>query len=148
MKAATIILLCVIQSLATNAQLSSLTKPQQSPFSSVTQRIGVTDVTIEYYSPAVKERKIWGEVVPYGQVWRAGANENTTISFEHDVEVEGKALKAGKYGFHIIPGEEEWILIFSTDNDKWGSYSYNQSNDALARYNQTKYIYPYRMAYL
>ena len=87
--------------------------PDASPKEVITHEIGITDVTISYHSPDVKGRKVWGALVPYDRVWRAGANENTTISFAHDVKINGKALAAGVYGLHILPTEKEWILIFS-----------------------------------
>jgi hypothetical protein len=111
---------------------------------SVMQRLGTDcDVTIDYGRPGVKGRKIWGGLVPYGMnpgnqysnnkpyPWRAGANENTTIEFKKDVLVEGKPLPAGKYGLHMIPGEKEWTIIFSKNNSAWGSFTYNQDEDAL-----------------
>jgi len=111
---------------------------------SVMQRLGVdTDIVIEYSRPGVKGRKIWGELVPWGLEpgnkysnnkpfpWRAGANENTTILFSKDVLIEDKPLPAGKYGIHMIPGEKEWVVIFSKNNTAWGSYTYNQEEDAL-----------------
>ena len=76
-------------------------------------------------------RQIWGKLVPYGQVWRAGANENTTISFSDPVTIEGQALDKGTYGLHMIPGESEWTVIFSKDSTAWGSFSYKQDEDAL-----------------
>jgi hypothetical protein len=110
----------------------------------VTQRLGTDcDITIDYGRPGVKGRKIWGGLVPYGMSpgnqysknkpypWRAGANENTTIEFNKDVLVEGKPLPAGKYGLHMIPGEKEWTIIFSKNNAAWGSFAYNQDEDAL-----------------
>ena len=105
--------------------------PPASPGAAVTQAVGVTDVRIVYHRPAVNERTIWGGLVPYGQVWRTGANENTLISFSNDVTVEGEPLAAGTYGLHTIPGEEEWIVIFSNDTTAWGSFSYDEANDAL-----------------
>ena len=111
---------------------------------SVTQRIGVdTDITIDYSRPGVKGRKIWGDLVPYGMnpgnkesnkkpyPWRAGANENTTIEFNKPVKIEGKELPAGKYGIHMIPSETTWTIIFSKKNAEWGSFSYDEKNDAL-----------------
>jgi Protein of unknown function (DUF2911) len=110
----------------------------------VSQRLGAdADITIEYSRPGVKGRKIWGDLVPYGMApgnkyskdkpfpWRAGANENTTIEFKKDVLIEGKPLAAGKYGLHMIPGEKEWIIIFSKNNSAWGSFAYNDAEDAL-----------------
>ena len=79
----------------------------------------------------VNKRKVWGNLVPYGQVWRAGANENTTISFSDPVTIEGKALPQGTYGLHMIPGENEWAVIFSKNSTAWGSFTYDQAEDAL-----------------
>lgn len=110
----------------------------------VSQRIGLdTDITVDYSRPGVKGRKIWGDLVPYGLYpgsrrsqgkpypWRAGANENTTVEFSKDVMVEGKALAAGKYGIHMIASKDEWTVMFSKSNSDWGSFAYNQDNDAL-----------------
>jgi hypothetical protein len=108
-----------------------LTLPETSPKTIMTQTIGLTDITMVYHSPQVKGRKIWGELVPYNLIWRAGANENTTISFEHDVTVEGKLLKAGTYGLHMIPTEGEWTVIFSKNHTSWGSFFYREDEDAL-----------------
>ena len=108
-----------------------LTLPQLSQKASVTQTIGLTDITIDYHRPLVKGRKIWGVLVPYNKVWRAGANENTTISFSDNVKINGMELPAGKYGFHTIPTENEWTIIFSKDNAAWGSYFYDPNHDAL-----------------
>jgi hypothetical protein len=79
----------------------------------------------------VKGRKVFGSLLPYGQVWRAGANENTTIEFSDPVVVEGKPLAAGTYGLHLIPGEQEWTVIFSKAATSWGSFTYDQKEDAL-----------------
>lgn len=102
-----------------------------SPQAKIAQRLGVTDIKIVYHRPGVNEREIWGTVVPYGQVWRTGANENTLITFSHDVTIEGESLPAGTYGLHSLPGEEEWQIIFSNDTTAWGSFSYDESRDAL-----------------
>ncbi len=91
-------------------------KPAPSPAASVTQTIGTSDVTITYSRPGVKDRKIWGELVPYNEVWRAGANARTTWEFETGVKINGTELEAGKYGFFILPTEKEWTLIFSEDS--------------------------------
>lgn len=99
---------------------------------SVMQRIGVdTDITIVYSRPGVKGRQIWGGLVPYNKVWRAGADENTTFEVSKDVMINGKKLFAGKYGLHMLPGEKEWTIIFSKNNSAWGSFSYKQEEDAL-----------------
>lgn len=113
--------------------------------SEVAQYLGLAKVTIAYSSPDVAGREIWGKLVPYGMTnlgflksteanpspWRAGANENTVITFSHDVEIEGKPLKAGTYGLHIAPGAEEAIVIFSNNTLAWGSFAYTPSEDAL-----------------
>ncbi len=113
--------------------------------SEVSQYLGLVKVTIAYSSPDVGGREIWGKLVPYGlnnlntgkssdqnpSPWRAGANENTIITFSNDVEVEGKPLKAGTYGLHMIPGQEEWTIIFSSNSSAWGSFSYMPAEDVL-----------------
>ncbi len=108
-----------------------LTLPEDSPRAVAAQRIGMTDVTIVYHRPFVKGRKIWGGLAPYGQVWRAGANENTTIEFSTPVLVEGHPLAKGVYGLHMIPNAEEWTVIFSKSAGDWGSFAYDQKEDAL-----------------
>lgn len=113
------------------AQSAVLNIPRQSQHSVLTQRIGITDITINYHRPLVNGRKIWGDLVPYGQVWRAGANENTTIAFSDPVTIEGQPLDKGVYGLHMIPGENEWTVIFSRNSTSWGSFTYKQEEDAL-----------------
>jgi hypothetical protein len=108
-----------------------LNLPRTSQHAMVVQRIGLTDITINYHRPLTNGRQIWGKVVPYGQVWRAGANENTTITFTDPVTIEGQPLEKGTYGVHMIPGETEWTVIFSKDAAAWGSFSYKQADDAL-----------------
>jgi tetratricopeptide (TPR) repeat protein len=112
-------------------QSAVLDIPRQSQHAVVTQRVGVTDITINYHRPVVNGRKVWGGIVPYGQVWRAGANENTTIMFSDPVTIEGKALDKGTYGLHMIPAENEWTVVFSRMSNAWGSFTYNQAEDAL-----------------
>ena len=113
------------------AQSTQLDLPLPSQHAIVTQRIGVTDITINYHRPLTNGRKIWGGLVLYNQVWRAGANENTTISFTDPVTIEGKPLDRGTYGLHMIPSEDQWTIIFSKMHTAWGSFSYNQAEDAL-----------------
>src|SRR5947199_4052987 len=110
---------------------NDLNLPDVSQAAEVEQRIALTDVTIKYHRPLVNGRKIWGGLVPYGKVWRAGANENTTIEFSDPVSVEGKPLAKGVYGLHMIPNPDSWTVIFSKTNTGWGSYSYKQDEDAL-----------------
>lgn len=113
------------------AQSAVLNIPRQSQHAVITQRIGITDITINYHRPLVNGRKIWGGLVPYGEVWRAGANENTTIAFSDPVTIDGQPLDKGVYGLHMIPGENEWTVIFSHVATSWGSFTYKQAEDAL-----------------
>jgi hypothetical protein len=113
------------------SQATELNIPRVSQRGTVTQRIGLTDVTITYHRPTVGGREIWGKTVPYGKVWRAGANENTTITFTDDVSIEGKPLAAGTYGLHTIPDKDQWTIIFSKNSTSWGSFSYDEKEDAL-----------------
>jgi hypothetical protein len=113
------------------SQPTELNIPRVSQRASVTQRLGLTDITIVYHRPAVGGREVWGKTVPYGKVWRAGANENTTITFSDDVTVEGKPLGAGTYGLHTIPDKDQWTIIFSKNSTSWGSFSYDDKEDAL-----------------
>jgi len=116
---------------AGQAQSFVLDLPRQSQHAVLSQRIGITDITINYHRPLVGGRKVWGGLVPYGQVWRAGANENTTIQFADDVTIEGQPLPKGTYGLHMIPGENEWTVIFSKNHTSWGSFTYKPDEDAL-----------------
>jgi tetratricopeptide (TPR) repeat protein len=117
-------------SAAAAAQVAPLDLPQASPEASVSQTVGVTRIEIRYHRPAVNKRKVWGDLVPMGQVWRVGANENTTITFSTPVTVEGKKLAAGTYGVHMIPGEKEWTVALSNVSTAWGSFSYDEKEDA------------------
>ena len=110
---------------------NDLNLPDVSQAAEVKQRIALTDITVKYHRPLVNGRKIWGGLVPYGKVWRAGANENTTIEFSDPVSVEGQPLAKGIYGLHMIPNPDSWTVIFSKTNTGWGSYSYKQEEDAL-----------------
>ena len=109
----------------------SISCAQKSPRLQTKGEINGTKVMIDYGAPSVKGRTVWGDLEKYDQVWRAGANENTTISFDKDVKIGGKTIAAGKYGFFMIPKESgEWVAIFSKKNDGWGAYSYAESDDA------------------
>src|SRR6202162_4663763 len=113
------------------SQATELNLPRLSQRAQITQRVGLTDITIVYHSPIAGDRELFGKTVPYGQVWRAGANENTTISFTDDVSVEGHPLVAGTYGLHMIPNADQWTIIFSKNSTSWGSFSYDEKEDAL-----------------
>ena len=108
-----------------------LNLPRASQHALVSQRIGITDITINYHRPLANGRQVWGKLVPYGQVWRAGANENTIITFSDPVTIEGQSLDKGTYGLHMIPAETEWTIIFSKNSTAWGSFTYKQDEDAL-----------------
>ncbi len=114
-----------------HAQSALLDLPRDSQHSAVTQRIGITDITISYSRPLVKGRPIWGKLVPYNEVWRTGANENTIVKFTDDVTIEGKPLAKGTYALFTIPGENQWTVVFSKVHTAWGSFTYNQADDAL-----------------
>jgi hypothetical protein len=113
------------------AQSFVLDLPLQSQAARVSQTIGITDITIKYHRPLVNDRKVWGGLVPYGQVWRAGANFNTTITFSDPVQIEGKPLDKGTYGLHMIPNADEWTIIFSKNSTSWGAFTYDEKEDAL-----------------
>jgi tetratricopeptide (TPR) repeat protein len=113
------------------AQSFVLDLPLQSQRAQISQRIGITDITISYHRPLVNDRKVWDGLVPYGKVWRAGANINTTIAFSDPVQIEGKPLDKGTYGLHMIPNADEWTIIFSKNSTSWGAFTYDQGEDAL-----------------
>jgi len=113
------------------AQAPLLKLPEQSPAASVTQTVGLTDITIGYHRPAVKQRKVWGDLVPFGEIWRAGANENTTLTVSTPFTAGGKRLPAGTYGLHMLPTQKDWTVILSTVSTAWGSFSYDEKEDAV-----------------
>jgi hypothetical protein len=94
-------------------------------------KAGTATVTIEYSAPSVKGREVWGKLVPYGEVWRTGANEATTFETDADVKIEGQLLPKGKYALFTIPGKEEWIIVFNKKSNQWGSMGYKKDDDAL-----------------
>src|SRR5258708_12239050 len=146
------LLFCGVVSVQGKGQGLRLPRPSQK--ASVMQTIGVTDVTITYSRPAVKGRKIWGDapaavgagtatlddaskrlkdapIVPYGHVWRTGANEATTFTVTDDVVINGQKLASGTYSLHTIPGKDEWTIIFNSDAGQWGSFTYDEKKDTL-----------------
>ncbi len=125
-----VILFILMLAAAVSAQ-TQLTAPQVSQKAGVSQTIGLTDITINYHGPKVNGREVWGKLVPYNEVWRGGANENTTISFSDPVKIEGKDIPAGTYGLHFIPSENEWIVIFNKNYWSWGSFHYREADDQL-----------------
>lgn len=102
-----------------------------SPKETVTGKIGNASVEVVYCKPSAKGRKVMGALVPYGEVWRTGANEATTISFDKDVTVEGQKLAAGQYSLFTIPGENEWTIIFNSNPKQWGAFKYKKEKDVL-----------------
>lgn len=121
----------ILFSLVTFSYAQEFHSPRPSPDGTVSQVFGITKITVDYSSPGVKDRTIWGELVPYGKVWRTGANEVTSITFSTPVKVNGNALDAGTYGIHMIPGKEEWEIIFSRDTKVDDPSNYDESKDAL-----------------
>jgi hypothetical protein len=103
--------------------------PSASPSATSKQRVGVTDIEINYSRPSIKGRKIFGGLIPYGEVWRTGANQATRISFSTPVKINGTELAAGAYELFSIPGEQEWTVIFHKPMSQWGAYTYDQKND-------------------
>ena len=124
-----IIGLLLIFIVATNFALGQTKKA--SPRESVTGKINTATISIDYGSPSVKGRKIWGALVPFDKIWRAGANEATTFQTDKDLIVEGKKLPAGKYSLFIIPNEKKCIIIFNKKANQWGAYNYDQGLDQL-----------------
>lgn len=125
------ILYALMLLVAATSALAQVRTPRPSPKATLTQTVGLTDVTINYSRPGVKGRAIWGSLVPYDKVWRTGANEATTITFSDDVWINGNKLAKGSYSLHTVPGQSEWTVIFNSVADQWGSYSYDEAKDAL-----------------
>ncbi len=146
--------LVLVSALNSAAQAPTVRLPRASQKASVMQTVGVTDVTITYSRPGVKGRKIWGDapaaaavgtatlddarsrakdapIVPYGRVWRTGADEATTFAVTDDVTINGQKLPAGTYSLHTIPGKDEWTIIFNSDAGQWGSFAYDEKKDVL-----------------
>lgn len=132
-----IFIVCLLISSQINAQFEHAVKlPPASPKAKVYQQIGVTDIAISYHRPLVKGREIFGKLIPFGKVWRTGADENTIIKFSTDVTINGNKVKAGVYGLHTIPNKDSWTVILNNESKAWGSYFYNKDKDVL-RFNVT-----------
>jgi len=119
-----------------HAQTPRIDFPTASPPCTLKQRVGLTDITVVYSRPGVKGRAIFGGIVPYGIVWRTGANQATKISFSTPVKLEGTDIPAGTYALFTIPGEQEWTIIISTNANQWGAFQYNEKDD-FARFKVT-----------
>lgn len=124
-------LVVLVACLSAVSAFAQLKLPALSPEAKVVQTAGLTTITVDYSSPAVKGRKIWGGLVPMDKVWRAGANKNTTITFSQPVVIGETQVPAGSYGFFTIPGAASWTLILSKVNDLWGSDEYKEGNDLV-----------------
>ncbi len=122
--------------LGLQAQTPAVNFPAASPACTLKQRVGLTDIEIVYSRPGVKGRTIFGGIVPYGQVWRTGANQATKISFSTPVKLEGNEIPAGNYALFTIPGENEWTIIINKNTNQWGSFQY-KTNDDLVRFTVT-----------
>src|SRR5438270_7209140 len=120
-----------VAALALPASAQQLELPRPSPNAKASQFIGVTEVTIDYSSPGVKSRKIWGTVVPYDKVWRAGANSPTKLTFTKDVVIDGKPVAAGSYVLFVIPSQTKWTMVLNRDPKGAGVFGYNKADDVL-----------------
>ncbi|NOZ12920.1 MAG: DUF2911 domain-containing protein [Acidobacteria bacterium] len=118
-------------------------RPMLSQKAMTMQRIGLTDITVTYHRPGVKGRVIWGKLVPYNELWRAGANEATTISFSDNVTINGHRLKAGTYSFFVRPTREKWQIIFNSNAEQWGTYFLDKSKNVLT-FTVTPYSIPHQ----
>ncbi len=125
------VLLLVSTVITGNLWAQEIKFPAASQKASIFQTVGLTDITIVYHRPGVKGRTIWGDLVPWDKIWRTGANNATTIEFSTTVTIEGQKLLAGKYGLYTIPGQEEWVVVFSKKTDLWGDSGYKEEDDAL-----------------
>jgi len=131
MKTPAALLLAALALAAAPSQAEEARLPQPSPAARAALTVGITDIEIVYHRPGVKGRQIWGGLVPWGEVWRLGANEATTISFSTAVQVEGHDVPAGTYGLFAIPGQDRWTLILNKQPKQWGAYFYKQEEDLL-----------------
>ncbi len=113
------------------AAYSQFTLPVASPRQKVEQQFSISKISVDYGRPGVKGRKIFGELVPYGKVWRVGANSSTKITFEQSVNFGGKTVAAGTYGLFVIPNEKEWKVILNKDSQQWGAYEFNEKFNVL-----------------
>lgn len=142
-------LLLALFALAPCSALAQLQLPRPSPAGKVSQTVGLTEISVEYSSPAVKGRKVWGALVPYGEVWRTGANQTTKITFSKDVTIGSTAVPAGSYAFFAIPTANAWTLILNKDFNQGGSANYKQELDVVRVQVQPKAIlHRERLAYV
>ena len=126
-----ILISLLIAASGTFAAAHDAERPMLSQAAVTIQRIGLTDVTVTYHRPAVKSRPLWGKLVPYDEIWRAGANEATTITFSDDVRINGRKLPAGTYSFFVKPGRDNWDLILNANAQQWGTFFLDKSKNVL-----------------
>jgi tetratricopeptide (TPR) repeat protein len=124
-----VIITCFVLGFSLNIFAQKL--PRTSPTAEVEQMVGLTEIEVKYSRPAVKNRQIFGEVVPFDELWRVGANERTVIEIEDDIKIGGKDLKAGEYGILMKPGKDSWTVLFSTNTSSWGTNDYDEKDDVL-----------------
>lgn len=120
------LMVCLLLSVAAEAQ-----KQKKSPKATTRGTINGANIEIVYHQPSARGRKVMGELVPFGQVWRTGANNATTFMVDKDIKVEGKALPKGTYALFTIPGEKQWTIIFNKNANQWGAFNYDKAEDAL-----------------
>ena len=125
------LLICLLLSMATTFGYGQMNTPAPSPFAKINQVVGLTEVTVAYSRPAMKGRKIMGELVPFGKLWRTGANRATKISFSEPMSIQGNKLEAGDYALFTIPNEKDWTIVISNKGDQNGSAQYNEAEDAV-----------------
>ena len=123
--------LLILSIFITFSSVAQINTPAASPAATVSQALGLTKITINYSRPSVKGRKIFGDLVPYGKIWRTGANTITSIKFDDDVLVNGAPMKAGSYGLYTIPGIGEWTIVINRDDKQWGAYGYDDKKDVI-----------------
>ena len=121
---------------------SQIETPQPSPSGKLEQKVGLTDVTLEYSRPSMRGRTIFGDLVPYGKIWRTGANANTKITFSDDVTIGENTIKAGSYAIYTIPNAESWDVIFYSDTNNWGTPQNWDDNKVAAKINAPVYVLP------
>ncbi len=128
-----IFIICLVFTSQVNSQVFeyAVKLPPASPKAKIYQQVGVTDMTISYHRPLTKGRTVFGKLIPFGKIWRTGADENTIIKFSTDVTIDGKVVKAGAYGLHTIPNKENWTVILNSETKAWGSYFYKKEKDAI-----------------
>lgn len=118
-----------LTTLTVNSQIKT---PAASPSATVSQSVGLAKVTIDYSRPSAKGRRIFGDLVPFGKVWRTGANKITTIKFDDEILINGAPMKAGSYGLYTVPGRSEWKIILNRDDKQWGAYDYDEKKDVIS----------------